>query len=120
MYNIFDSIRNLTSTKTIKSIQLPDFLYMTLWRKEVMKNNEESKRKYIKIKIGSKVRRIYLKKDQTVLISNKLIQSDKQKHYLNYYKLIILKKGDQKEHFKVKGKVIEEKRNYCKVIIMSS
>ena len=58
-------------------------------------------------------------KDQTVLISNKLIQPDKQKHYLNYHKPIILKKGDQKEHFKVKGKAIEEKRNYCKVIIMS-
>ena len=28
-------------------------------------------------------------------------------------------KGDQKKHFRVKGKVIEEKRNYCKVIIMS-
>ena len=59
-----------------------------------------------------------LKKDQTMLISNKLTQPDKQKHYLNYHKPIILKKGDQKEHFKVKGKVIEEKRNYCKVIIM--
>ena len=60
------------------------------------------------------------KKDQTMLISNKLIQPDKQKHYLNYHKPIVLKKGDQKEHFKVKGKVIEEKRNYCKVIIMSN
>ena len=49
------------------------------------------------------------KKDQTVLISNKLIQPDKQMHYLSYHKSIILKKGDQKEHFKVKGKVIEEK-----------
>ena len=54
-----------------------------------------------------------------MLISNKLIQPDKQKHYLNYRKLIILKKGDEKEHFKVKGKIIEEMRNYCKVIIMS-
>ena len=60
------------------------------------------------------------KKDQTLLISNKLIQSDKQKNYLNYHKPIFLKKGNQKEHFKVKGKVIEEKRNYCKVIIMSN
>ena len=31
-----------------------------------------------------------------------------------------MKKRDQKEHFKVKGKVIKEKRNYCKVIIMSN
>ena len=31
----------------------------------------------------------------------------------------MLKKGNQKEHFKVKGKVVEEKLNYCKVIIMS-
>ena len=54
-----------------------------------------------------------------MLISNKLIQPDKQKYYLNYHKPIILKKGDQKEHLEVKGKVIEEKRNYCKVIIMS-
>ena len=55
-----------------------------------------------------------------MLISNKLEQPNKQKHYLNYHKPIILKKGDQKEHFKVKGKVIEEKRNYCKVIIISN
>ena len=53
-----------------------------------------------------------------MLISNKFIQL--KKIYLNYHKLIILKKEDQKEHFKVKGKVIEEKRNYCKVIIMSN
>ena len=45
-----------------------------------------------------------LKKDNTVLISNKLIHPDKQKHYLNYHRPIILKKGNQKEHFKVKGK----------------
>ena len=81
------------------------------------KNNEESKREYIKIKKGYRDRRI--KKDQIVLISNKLIQPDKQNHYLNYHKPIILKKGEQKEHFKVKRKVIEKKRDYCKVIIMS-
>ena len=63
---------------------------------------------------------VFKKKYQTALISKKFIQPDKQKHYLNYHKPIVLKKGDQKEHFKVKGNVIEEKRNYCKVIIMSN
>ena len=44
------------------------------------------------------------KKDQTVLISNKLIQparqTNKQKHYLNYHKPIVLKKGDKRNILK--------------------
>ena len=53
-----------------------------------------------------------------MLYKNKLIQPEIQKHYLNYHKPIVLKKGDQNGYFKVKGKAIEKKRNYCKVIVI--
>ena len=39
------------------------------------------------------------KKDQTVLISNKSIQPDKQKHYLNYHKPIFFEEGRPKGTF---------------------
>ena len=42
----------------------------------------------------------------------------KQMHYLNFHKFIVLKKISQKEHLKVKVKIIDENRNYYKVIIM--
>ena len=99
-------------------MQLPDILHMTLWRKEVIKTMKKVRENTLKSRKDIKVEELK-KKDQIVLISNKLIQPDKQNHYLNYHKLIILKKGEQKEHFKVKRKVIEKKRNYCKVIVMS-
>ena len=56
---------------------------------------------------------------QSILISNYVIQPDVNRKYLNYYKPRYQKKGEEKEFFKVKGKIIEEKRNYCKVKIVS-
>ena len=53
------------------------------------------------------------------MISNYVIQPDVNRKYLNYYKSRYQKKGEEKEFFKVKGKIIEEKRNYCKVKIVS-
>ena len=53
------------------------------------------------------------------MISNYVIQPDDNRKYLNYYKPRYQKKGEDKEFCKVKGKIIEEKRNYCKVNIVS-
>ena len=53
------------------------------------------------------------------MISNYVIQPDVNRKYLNYYKPRYQKKVDDKEFFKVKGKIIEEKRNYFKVKIIS-
>ena len=39
--------------------------------------------------------------------------------YLNYYKPTISKKESRKSIFIVKVKIIDEKRNYCKVEIIS-
>ena len=39
--------------------------------------------------------------------------------YVNYYKTRILSKNERKETFKIKAKVIQEKRNCLKVVIMN-
>ena len=39
--------------------------------------------------------------------------------YLNYFKPTILKKESRKSIFILKAKIIDEKRNYCKVEIIS-
>ena len=59
------------------------------------------------------------KQGQVAFVSNKVVQPNKEMKYLNYYKPTISKKGEQKEHFIVKAKIIDEKRNYCKVEIIS-
>ena len=59
------------------------------------------------------------KQGQVVFVSNKVIQLNKEMKYLNYFKPTIFKKGEQKEHFIVKAKIIDEKSNYCKEEIIS-
>ena len=56
---------------------------------------------------------------QNILISNYVIQPDANRKYLNCYKPRYQKKGEDNEFFKVNGKIIEEKRNYCKVKTVS-
>ena len=56
---------------------------------------------------------------QVVFVINKVVQPNKEMKYLNYYKPTISKKENRKSIFIVKAKIIDEKRNYCKVEIIS-
>ena len=47
------------------------------------------------------------KQRQVVFVNNKVVQPNKEMKYLNYYKPKISKKGEQKEHFIVKTKIID-------------
>ena len=59
------------------------------------------------------------KQGLVVFVSSKVVKLNKEMKYLNYYKSTISKKEEQKEYFIVKAKIIDEKRNYCKVEIIS-
>ena len=58
-------------------------------------------------------------KGQIVRISNYLKISRDGK-YVMYYKAKILEKNIKKEIFQMKGKIIKEKRNSCKLIVTTS
>ena len=76
-----------------------------------VRENTLNSRKTIKIE--------EFKQGQVVFVSNKVVHTNKKIKYLNYYKPTLSKKKEQKEHFIVKFKIIDEKRNYCKVEIIS-
>ena len=82
--------------------------------------NEDMKKKVleniIKSRKEAKVTQYFV--DQIVRISSHFKISMDEK-YVNYYKLRILSKNEKKETFKVKAKVIQEKRNCLKVVIMN-
>ena len=59
------------------------------------------------------------KQGQVVFVSNKVVQLSKEMKYLNNFKPTISKKGEQKEHFIVKAKILDGMINYCNVEIIS-
>ena len=89
---------------------------------EVFQNimNEDMKKKVqeniIKSRKEAKVTQYIV--DQIVRISSHFKISTDEK-YVNYYKSRILSKNEKKETFKVKAKVIQEKSNCLKVVIMN-
>ena len=89
---------------------------------EVFQNikNEDMKKKELENKIKSikKAKVTQYVEDQIVRISNHFKISRDEK-YVNYYKPRIRSQDERKETIKVKAKVIQEKRNCLKVVIMN-
>ena len=89
---------------------------------EVFQNimNEDMKKKVLEniIKSRKEAKVTQYVVDQIVRISSHFKISMDEK-YVNYYKPRILSKNEKKETFKVKAKVIQEKRNCLKVVIMN-
>ena len=59
------------------------------------------------------------KQGQVVFESDKVVQPNKEIKFFKLLQTNNIQKGEQKEHFIVKVKIINEKRNYCKVEIIS-
>ena len=81
-------------------------------KKKVLENIIKSRNEAKEAKVAQYV------VDQIIRISSHFKISRDEK-YVNYYNPRILSKNERKETFKVKAKVIQEKRNYLKVVIMN-
>ena len=83
--------------------------------------NEDMKKKVLEniIKSKKEAKLTQYVVDQIVRISSHFKISMDEKYVNYYYKPRILSKNEKKETFKVKAKVIQEKRNCLKVVIMN-